>query len=778
MVNGFPFSTVDLHLKYIDFSKLDPLKRAALEFGFGRFFAEELPNDFARDFMTERHAALEQSGIRIETGAEAPFRYRRFAGDATLPRGRYFSVSDNPTGDDHGTLVHELISYTDHDKCGRFQVFDPAAPYAFADADTTLTLSEALPLSITLSFQHDENGSSPLVEHLVNRRLIARARTTHIEIPYEVRTEKLDRAIDLREPRSQAWLYECLHVGIPGLAFQYSDGRVSSTLSWAENHPKESDVDMELWLGGSKKLITYAPCDSWDGHYYGGPENFLGLLPYLIFPARGGSPITDFIGRWLRKNGATALIYPSARNDVECVVDNGVLTRATGWNLVDYRDAPTPHTEPCLIIGPDSWRFAGDALLHGDGTGGLKVLRYDVRVDRADSESAGTWRVADQARHGRLWFLGQQRMTAIGEQTRKALYASLTQANDETLGPERLVELTAIDRAKPPDLPCSVNDDDHGDLISHFASLIHEVQDAPTPRQRFEALLALRESLLEYPTTLAVDPLARAMIGDAAIEQLWRSMFTLGSNCLFSPQGDRERNVEEAVYWLSAAAALPIRMVNPVDWARTQGELATAYKNRSRGDVAKNRDDAMACLDRALDVFTPQRHRREWLITIKQRAVTRLETPEATLELARGETIERAVAELEFVAEEVDRKEDFALWSGTNIALGAAYTARELGYFVDNAERSRAVLEAVLAEAGDLETMMREGAELQRLQTAASAALSLARAYQVRRRGDPKANRERAVTLLKSARQFFAAINRSDAVHEIDDRLAGLQPET
>jgi hypothetical protein len=542
-VNGFPFSTVSLHLKYIDFSKLDLLKRAALEFGFGRFFTEELPNDFAQEFHAARHAALEQSGIRIET--EAPFRYRRFAGDATLPRGRYFSVSDSPAGDDHGTLVHELIAYADHDKCGRFQVFDPADPYAFADDSTTLTLSQALPLAITLSFQHDENGSSPLVEHLMNRGLIAQARTTRIEIPYELRTEKLDHAIDLREPLTQTWLYECLHAGIPGLAYQYSGDRVSSSLTWAENYPKESDVDMKFWLGGSKKIITYGPCDSWDGHYYGGPENFMGLLPYLILPVRGGSPITDYIGKWLRNNGVNALIYPSARNDVECVVENGVLTRATGWNLVDYRDAPTPHTEPCLIIAPDSWRFAGDALLYGGGTG-LKVLRYDVRVDRADSKSAGTWRVADQARHIRLWFLGQQRMTVIGEQTRKALYASLTQANDKTLGPEHMVELTAIDRTKPPHLPCSVNDD-HGDLISHFASLIHEVQDAPTSRQRFEALLALRESLLEYPTTLAVDPLARAMLGDAVTEQLWKSMFTLGSNCLFSPKGDRERNVEDVL---------------------------------------------------------------------------------------------------------------------------------------------------------------------------------------------------------------------------------------
>ena len=631
-MDEFPYSTVSLYLKYIDFSELDPLQRAALEFGFGRFFAEELPNEIGQEFMTERMAALEWLGFK-NLGHEAPFRYRRFAGDATLPRGRYFSVSDSSVGDDHGTLIHELISYTDHQKCGRFQITDPADPYAFADANSPQSLSSSVPMAITLNFQHDKNGLSPLVQHLVDRCLIAVARSTIIEIPYEVRTEKFDRVIDLREPRTQSWLYESLISGVPGVAFEYSGGRVSNRLSWAGKRP--SDLDTKLWVGGSNStnVITYGPCDSWDERNIGGPENFLGLLPYLIFPVRGGSPITDAIGRWLRQNGTNALIYPSARNDVECVVENGLLTCTKGWNLVDYREAPAPHSKPCLIIAPDSWRFAGDPLLHGGGTGAFKTPRCDVRVDGADSKSAGTWRVADQARIGRRWFLEQQRMTTTGELTRKALYASLNQEDDGKPDPEHLVESRRNGPCNAARPACSANDDDHKDLISHFASLIDEVQNVPDLRQHSEALLDLREFLLKNPTDLAVDPFARATIGDAATEQVWGAMFKLGSGYLFSPQGDRKSNVEEAVYWLSAAAALPIRLVSPVDWARTQGELATAYKNRLEGDRGKNRDDAMACYERTLDVFTPQRYLREWLITIKQRAVTRLERPESKSEL-------------------------------------------------------------------------------------------------------------------------------------------------
>jgi hypothetical protein len=592
--------------------------------------------------------------------------------------------------------------------------------------------------------------------------LLARLQTTCIDIPYEIRTERLDQVIDLREPRTQAWLYERLSGGIPGVAFEYPGG-LSSRLVWADEL-KKSDCDHDFWLHGAKAIITYGPYEGWDRRYYGGPENFMGLLPYLIFPVRGGSPITDLIGRWLRNIGAKALVYPSVRNDVECVIENGLLKRATGWNLVDYRGAPAPRSEPCLIIWPDSWRFAGDLLLHDRGANSEvpKFGRPDIRAEATRGNSAGTWSIVNQAKPTRDWFIEQQRLTAIGEQTHRALGASLNEAKDDRPGAKHM--------AQPNAAPEATEDENARDLFSRFVSVVQDVQMAQSPRQHFDGLLAMREFLLEHPGALAAFRSARASVGDVVIVQLWRAMFELGSTCLFGPQGDRANNVEEAIKWLNAAAALPIRLISPADWARTQGELATAYKNRVGVDLARNRDDAMSCYDRALEVFTPQSHRREWLLTIKQRAITRLEMPASD----RGLNIERAIAELEFVVQHVDRTEDFVLWAGTKSALGAAYTTRTLGYFVDNAERSRAALEDVVAEAGDVETILQQGADAQRLQIAAAAALHLSRAYQIRRRGDPDANRERAVALLKSARLYFAATNRDDAVREIDDRLAAM----
>ena len=44
--------------------------------------------------------------------------------------------------------------------------------------------------------------------------------------------------------------------------------------------------------------------------------SFLGLLPYLCGPGRGGNPLTEAIGAAVRSLGAGGFVYPSARNYV------------------------------------------------------------------------------------------------------------------------------------------------------------------------------------------------------------------------------------------------------------------------------------------------------------------------------------------------------------------------------------------------------------------------------------------------------------------------------
>jgi hypothetical protein len=86
---------------------------------------------------------------------------------------------------------------------------------------------------------------------------------------------------------------------------------------------------------------------SWFFHRYipEGPiptpaREFTDILPELLQPQLGGSTGSNMrlqaVGADLRAAGVNALIYPSARNDVEVSYRHNVLTHWRGWNLVLY----------------------------------------------------------------------------------------------------------------------------------------------------------------------------------------------------------------------------------------------------------------------------------------------------------------------------------------------------------------------------------------------------------------------------------------------------------
>jgi tetratricopeptide (TPR) repeat protein len=317
------------------------------------------------------------------------------------------------------------------------------------------------------------------------------------------------------------------------------------------------------------------------------------------------------------------------------------------------------------------------------------------------------------------------------------------------------------------------------DFVIQFAKLNESVQDRNISSIYVRNLMALRELFLSHEETLVREPVVRAIMAFRHPEHYkWKLLFDLGSGNLFNPEGDRQQNIDAAITWLGRALQTPIREIDPADWARTQGELATAYKNRPIGNREENVAQAMACIGEALEVFTPETYFQEWLITIKQRAILRLEASRTAEAFRSLEEVERAIAELEVVAGHADRSANFNFWASAQAALAAAYEKRGIGYFVDNAERSKEVCEELLAEVGDLETMMREGAERERMHVAAAATINLANAFQIRRVGDSNANAMRATALLRSARKYFQATNQNDVTQYIDRRLQALQSES
>jgi hypothetical protein len=424
-----PFTAIDVHLKHIVFGDLAPAAQKAILLCFYRFFAEEKPNPDYQGFKKRLDRSRQAAGI--STVQQAPFRYRRFAGDASLPRGCYYSLADSPSSNDNGTLLHELIAYCDHDKCGRVLATDACDPN-FADdiaryGPPHISVGER---TIILAIYAEPVVGGELLREVQNLSLPAPDGWVRISIPYRTQQLSLDKVVDLRDAITREWIAQQLEHGLPGLAYQYGSVVSSQLIS----HGEPAKVDSRLWLDGyarpeEKRVITFGPADEWDHRCYGGPGGFFDILPYLVFGTNGGSPVTDAIGRWLRRLGANGLIYPSARNDVSCVYDHGKLVSWSGWNLVDFRGAPPPDWMPCLIVEPDSWRFQpGDMLVGGEKVeNATEENGYDIQ-GRSEGPMAGSWWIKGRSKQTKDRFYILQRARVAGEEMRAELARQLAQA--------------------------------------------------------------------------------------------------------------------------------------------------------------------------------------------------------------------------------------------------------------------------------------------------------------------------------------------------------------
>ncbi|MEM9450348.1 MAG: CHAT domain-containing protein [Cyanobacteria bacterium P01_E01_bin.6] len=70
-------------------------------------------------------------------------------------------------------------------------------------------------------------------------------------------------------------------------------------------------------------------------------------------------------------------------------------------------------------------------------------------------------------------------------------------------------------------------------------------------------------------------------------------------------RGDRGENMEQAIAAYQDALSVMTQTAMPVEWAQTMNNLATAYKNRIRGDRGENMEQAIAAYQDALTIFDP-----------------------------------------------------------------------------------------------------------------------------------------------------------------------------
>lgn len=271
-----PFTSIDVHLKHVVFSDLAEAAQKAILLCFYGFFAEEKPNPDYRGFAKRHARVMQTSGI--SSFRQAPFRYRRFAGDAALPRGCYYSLADSASGNDYGTLLHELIAYCDHDKCGRVLTTDACDP-GFADdiaryGPPHISLDER---TITLAIHAEPIVGGELLREVENLPPQAPDGWVRISVPCRTQQIKLDKVIDLRDAATREWMAQQLEHGLPGVAYQY--GPVIS--GQLQSRDKPAEVDSQLFFDGyprpegvDKSAITFGPADEWDHRCYGGPGGF------------------------------------------------------------------------------------------------------------------------------------------------------------------------------------------------------------------------------------------------------------------------------------------------------------------------------------------------------------------------------------------------------------------------------------------------------------------------------------------------------------------------
>nr|WP_242049402.1 CHAT domain-containing protein [Aulosira sp. FACHB-615] len=155
---------------------------------------------------------------------------------------------------------------------------------------------------------------------------------------------------------------------------------------------------------------------------------------------------------------------------------------------------------------------------------------------------------------------------------------------------------------------------------------------------------------------------------------------------------DKAENIENAIAAYNAALTVYTREALPQDWARTQNNLANAYKERIKGDRAENIEIAIAACNAALTVYTREALPQDWARTQHNFANAYRERIKGD----RAENIEIAIAACN-AALTVRTKESLPFeWAMTQNSLALAYRERIKGDKAESIEIAIAACNAAL----------------------------------------------------------------------------------
>lgn len=232
-------------------------------------------------------------------------RERRYAGDRTLDRGRYYALQ-NPDSEAArlNPLICELFAYTMPENAVQPMVLDATVEEDFEQLERA-GLAPTGPCLVFIFRDEDIAKLPPELGIGPDDRVIG--------TPLDIFDAEVPDVIDLRLPAAQDWFFDTFyrleldHRVVDGPSLLVRSGETTLALPF-EDRPLHSFWDM---------------------------------LPTLVAPAIGGGlPFLQGIGAWLRSHGVSGLVFPSARTDFGAELWGGELGATWGWNFVSYHDSP------------------------------------------------------------------------------------------------------------------------------------------------------------------------------------------------------------------------------------------------------------------------------------------------------------------------------------------------------------------------------------------------------------------------------------------------------
>lgn len=308
-LGAVPFSPFRGRLRQLHASELTDV----FDLFFPRFRTESAVGSFVtrgggRAFAGANVAVATDAAAFVGRGRE-----RRFSGDDSLPRKRYFCLEDSDTNDPaNNTLICELFAYA-----------DPRFPLLPVLLDTTVDREPAERLCRAMGWDPGEPAILQIVRSREDAWLLSPVLGISpqggvLRYPLTVLDTVIEKAIDLRRPETLRWFF---------------------------------DVFISLEVLGEGKFLD----EQGSVHVFSKgdpPTDIEGALRTILAQTLGGgTTFIQGIGACLRHIGAEALIYPSARADSRSVVRGEAIEESYGYVLVDYRGAPPLDFDPHRYFG-------------------------------------------------------------------------------------------------------------------------------------------------------------------------------------------------------------------------------------------------------------------------------------------------------------------------------------------------------------------------------------------------------------------------------------------